>query len=69
MQGVAATINGVSAQIFIVSPGQLTIQVPYEVECAFAFGGYAASGGDGRRGVECAGEFECDATVGGFAGR
>jgi uncharacterized protein (TIGR03437 family) len=36
MQGVSATINGVSAPIFSVSPGQLTIQAPYEVGAGMA---------------------------------
>src|SRR5579871_943494 len=30
MAGVAATVNGVAAPIFFVSPGQLNIQIPYE---------------------------------------
>jgi uncharacterized protein (TIGR03437 family) len=30
MAGVAATVNGVAAPLFFVSPGQLNIQVPYE---------------------------------------
>ena len=31
MQGITATINGVSAPLYYVSPGQLNIQVPYEI--------------------------------------
>lgn len=30
MSGVSATVNGVSAPLFKVSPGELTIQIPYE---------------------------------------
>jgi uncharacterized protein (TIGR03437 family) len=30
MQGVTASVNGVSAPLYYVSPGQLNIQVPYE---------------------------------------
>jgi uncharacterized protein (TIGR03437 family) len=30
-QGVSATVNGVGAPLFYVSPGQLVIQVPYEI--------------------------------------
>ena len=31
LAGVSATINGISAPLYYVSPGQLNIQVPYEV--------------------------------------
>ncbi|MDP8979487.1 MAG: protease pro-enzyme activation domain-containing protein [Acidobacteriota bacterium] len=31
MNGVAVTINGVAAPLYYVSPGQLNIQIPYEV--------------------------------------
>jgi len=30
LQGVSATVNGVSAPLYFVSPGQINIQVPYE---------------------------------------
>jgi uncharacterized protein (TIGR03437 family) len=30
LQGVSATVNGVSAPLYFVSPGQVNIQVPYE---------------------------------------
>jgi uncharacterized protein (TIGR03437 family) len=30
MQGITATVNGISAPLYYVSPGQLNIQVPYE---------------------------------------
>jgi len=30
MQGVTATINGVTAPLYFVSPGQLNVQIPYE---------------------------------------
>jgi len=30
MQGITASVNGVSAPLYYVSPGQLNIQVPYE---------------------------------------
>jgi uncharacterized protein (TIGR03437 family) len=31
MSGVAATVNGVAAPLYYVSPGQLNIQIPYEI--------------------------------------
>ncbi len=31
LQGVSATVNGVSAPLYFVSPGQVNIQVPYEM--------------------------------------
>ena len=31
MQGITASVNGVSAPLYYVSPGQLNIQVPYEI--------------------------------------
>lgn len=31
MAGVAATVNGVAAPLYYVSPGQLNIQIPYEI--------------------------------------
>ena len=31
MQGIAATINGEAAPLWYVSPGQLNVQIPYEV--------------------------------------
>ncbi len=31
MQGVTAAINGISAPLYYVSPGQLNIQIPYEI--------------------------------------
>jgi uncharacterized protein (TIGR03437 family) len=30
MQGITATVNGVAAPLYYVSPGQLNIQIPYE---------------------------------------
>ncbi len=31
MQGITASVNGISAPLYYVSPGQLNIQVPYEI--------------------------------------
>jgi uncharacterized protein (TIGR03437 family) len=31
MQGITASVNGVSAPLYYVSPGQLNIQIPYEI--------------------------------------
>jgi uncharacterized protein (TIGR03437 family) len=31
MDGVSATVNGVSAPIWFISPGQLNVQIPYEI--------------------------------------
>jgi uncharacterized protein (TIGR03437 family) len=36
MAGVSATVNGVSAPLYYVSPGQVNIQVPYETGAATA---------------------------------
>jgi uncharacterized protein (TIGR03437 family) len=36
MNGVSATINGVAAPLYFVSPGQLNIQVPYETPAGLA---------------------------------
>ena len=34
--GVSATVNGVSAPLYYVSPGQINVQVPYETGIGFA---------------------------------
>jgi uncharacterized protein (TIGR03437 family) len=34
--GVSATVNGVSAPLYYVSPGQINVQVPYETGVGFA---------------------------------
>src|SRR5204863_2958132 len=30
MQGVTATVNGITAPLYYVSPGQINLQIPYE---------------------------------------
>jgi uncharacterized protein (TIGR03437 family) len=44
MQGVTATVNGVTAPLLDVSPGQLTVQVPYETGAGPAFLGVNNNG-------------------------
>jgi uncharacterized protein (TIGR03437 family) len=44
MQGVTATVNGVSAPLLHVSPGQLNIQVPYETGAGAAILGVNNNG-------------------------
>ena len=44
MQGITATVNGVSAPLLDVSPGQLSIQIPYETGAGTAFLGVNNNG-------------------------
>ena len=44
MQGVTATVNGYAAPLLDVSPGQLNLQVPYEVGAGTAFLGVDNNG-------------------------
>ena len=44
MQGVTATVNGYSAPLLDVSPGQLNVQIPYEVGAGTAFLGVNNNG-------------------------
>jgi uncharacterized protein (TIGR03437 family) len=44
MQGITATVNGYSAPLLDVSPGQLNVQIPYEVGAGTAFLGVNNNG-------------------------
>lgn len=44
MQGVTATVNGVTAPLLDVSPGQLSVQIPYETGAGPAFLGVNSNG-------------------------
>src|SRR5262249_38331205 len=37
MDGVSATVNGVAAPLWFVSPGQINLQIPYETPAGTAF--------------------------------
>jgi len=47
LDGVSATVNGVPAPLYFVSPGQLNIQVPYETEARTALLGVNNNGSVG----------------------
>ena len=44
MQGVSATVNGIAAPLYYVSPGQLNIQIPYETGAGTAILGVNNNG-------------------------
>jgi adhesin/invasin len=44
MQGVSATVNGVAAPLYYVSPGQINLQVPYETGATTAVVGINNNG-------------------------
>jgi uncharacterized protein (TIGR03437 family) len=44
MQGVTATVNGVSAPLYFVSPGQINLQIPYETGASSAVVGIDNNG-------------------------
>lgn len=44
MQGVTATVNGISAPLYYVSPGQINMQIPYETGAGPAVGGINNNG-------------------------
>jgi uncharacterized protein (TIGR03437 family) len=44
MQGVSATVNGVAAPLYYVSPGQINLQIPYEIGAGTAVVGVDNNG-------------------------